>query len=268
VITSFGFDELLGLCKEDKDPIGCVVISGENASFYTLTATITLNFSMDVNLPNKHRRGGQSQKRFERLTKEARHNYISKVIEHLHFVYSSTTPLILAGASHLKNKLADRIGNKNKILQIVDVQYDKRAGLNEVIHKCGHLIESLGLEKEQKAIDKFMNYVVNNSNMVCYGELCDANGCSQSLGELHHANGVVDYYLENGIVETLLVESSKLTQELQKQCECNGTEIVVITDMLSEGRQLVKAFGSIVGILRYPVVRYEEDSEGDSEYDY
>ena len=68
------FDGIIDLMKESVDPIGCVIISGTNTTLYTVCGTeITQHHSIDVSLPNKQGRGGQSQKRFERLGNEARH---------------------------------------------------------------------------------------------------------------------------------------------------------------------------------------------------
>ena len=243
-IISFVFDVLIELSREDVAPLGCVVMSGNNTTLYTVCGTeIIQHISIDVDLPNKHGRGGQSKLRFERIAEEARHNYISKVIETLLRVFPKDLPLIVGGCAYLKNKMSDRLGqiaDAPKILRIVDIQYDKRIGLNSMISQCTDLLSSLQVAKERKWISTFMDAVSADTNLAVYGQKN------------------IDYCLLNGLVSTLLVHEDIFTDDIKIICDKYDTELVIITNFLPEANQIQMGFGGKVGILRYPINLLED----------
>lgn len=240
--------------KEDVQQIGCVVMSGNNTTLYTICGTeIIQNLNIYVDLPSKHGRGGQSKLRFERLAEEARHNYVSKVIESILRVYSKDVPLIVGGPSYLKDRMRDRLSIINdapKILRVVDIQYDKRNGLNEMMRHCGDLMTSINLSKEKKWIEKFLDSVSIGDNMSVYG---DKN---------------VQYCLDNGFMKTLIVDENAIPDEIISICKKFDTEIVLISSMLPEASQLKIGFGNMVGILRYEVEFPESIEETDDNDEY
>lgn len=112
--TSSVFDVLTELIREDVPPVGCVVMSGNSTTLYTVCGTeITQHINIDVDLPSKHGRGGQSKLRFERLAEEARHNYISKIIEVILRIYPNDLPLIVGGPASLKDKMVERLTERS-----------------------------------------------------------------------------------------------------------------------------------------------------------
>jgi peptide chain release factor subunit 1 len=246
VIPSFIFDVLVDLMKEDVPPIGCIVMSGNSTTLYTVRGTeITLHLNIDVSLPNKQGRGGQSQKRFERLGDEARHNYISKVIEAIIRVYNSNLPLIVGGPAHLKDKMVDRIREINtapKIIRVVDIQYDKKTGLHELLSQCNDLVASLQIEKERYWIEKFMTSLALDDNLAVYG------------------NKNIMYALETGVLATLILHEDNNDGSYEPLCLQYGTDIISITSFLPEANQIKHGFGGIVGILRYPIM-FQDDYE-------
>lgn len=233
--------------QEDVPPIGCVIVSGSNASFYTVCGTeITRHLSIDVDLPNKQGRGGQSQLRFERLGKEARHNYLSKVIEIIIRTYGRDLPLVVGGPASLKNKMVERlkeISTAPKVLRVVDTQYDKKTGLRELLEQCNDLITSLQIQKERKWITIFMESVARDDHFAVYGE-------TQTM-----------YALTNGLLETLIIHEDTNFADLEEMCAQFQTELVVITSFLPEANQIKMGFGGIVGILRYPTILPDDEDE-------
>lgn len=219
-------------------------MSGNNTTLYTVAGTeITNNLSIDVSLPSKHGRGGQSQLRFERLAEEARHNYISKVIEAIIRIYPSNLPLIVGGPASLKDKMVERLGEIStapKVLRVMNIQYDKRQGLHELLRHCTDLVTSIQIQKERKWIGAFLESVAMSDNLCVYGQ--------KNL----------DYCLANGAISTLIVHESVMTETLQETCDKYGTELVTISDFLPEANQIRMGFGGIVGLLRYPVEFPEE----------
>lgn len=250
VTQCFIFDVLIELARENVPPVGCVIISGNNTTLYTVRGTeITQHLSIDVDLPNKQGRGGQSQLRFERLGKEARHNYISKVIESIIRIYENSLPLIVGGPASLKNKMVDRIRQINtapKILRVVDIQYDKKTGLHELLNQCDDLVISLQVQKERTWITNFMTALDTNNGLAVYG------------------NKNVIHALEGGFLATLILHEDNNDGSLEEVCANYDTELVTITSFLPEANQIKHGFGGIVGLLRYPILLpndYEDEDE-------
>jgi peptide chain release factor subunit 1 len=66
----------------DDEKFGFVVVDGNGALFATLQGNSReILQKITVELPKKHRKGGQSSVRFARLREEKRHNYLRKVAE-------------------------------------------------------------------------------------------------------------------------------------------------------------------------------------------
>ena len=246
VTPSFGFDILIELLREDIPPVGCVVMSGENCTLYTVCGTeIIQNLNIAVSLPNKQGRGGQSAVRFERLGEEARHNYISKVIEAIIRVYPRDIPLIIGGPAYLKEKMAERLGEITtapKVARVVTVQYDKKPGLYEILSQCSELVMSLRTLNERKWIAAFMESLVKGDNLSVYG---DKN---------------VAYCMENSLIQTLLVHEDLVTDDITVMCKAHHIELVILTNFLPEANQIKLGFGGKVGLLRY-AVQIPEDEE-------
>jgi peptide chain release factor subunit 1 len=74
--------EALSELLESDAKFGFIIMDGNGALFGTLSGnTREIIHKMQVDLPKKHGRGGQSAVRFARLREEKRHNYVRKVAE-------------------------------------------------------------------------------------------------------------------------------------------------------------------------------------------
>jgi len=72
----------LSALLEDDEKFGFVVVDGNGVLYATLQGnTKEVLQRMQVQLPKKHGRGGQSALRFARIREEKRHNYVRKVCE-------------------------------------------------------------------------------------------------------------------------------------------------------------------------------------------
>lgn len=96
---------------EDDEKFGFIVVDGNGALFGIVQGNNReILQKITVELPKKHRKGGQSSVRFARLRDEKRHNYLRKVAElcTFHFI-SNDVPnvvgLVLAGSANFKTEL-------------------------------------------------------------------------------------------------------------------------------------------------------------------
>lgn len=87
----FHVDDLKTLmADESEDPFGFIIVDGNGALFGKVQGTTReVLRSFTVDLPNKHGRGGQSAKRFERIRREKRDVYLRRVAELLTYLFIS-----------------------------------------------------------------------------------------------------------------------------------------------------------------------------------
>ena len=79
--NKFDTTPLNGLLQDDQK-FGFVIVDGNGALYATLQGNNReILQKISVELPKKHRKGGQSSVRFARLREEKRHNYLRKVAE-------------------------------------------------------------------------------------------------------------------------------------------------------------------------------------------
>ncbi len=125
---------------EDDDKFGFVIVDGSGALFGTVQGnTRVVLQKIQVQLPKKHGRGGQSAVRFARLREEKRHNYLRKLAElsTQHFIKddkANVTGLVLAGSADFKTQLSetDLFDKRLKaiVVKVVDVSYGGENGFN------------------------------------------------------------------------------------------------------------------------------------------
>ncbi|CAF1048714.1 unnamed protein product [Rotaria sordida] len=140
---------------------------------------------IQVSLPKKHGRGGQSAARFERLRREAVHNYLTKVAENAKSVFLNNQQhglcnvdgFILSGSANLKEELvkSDLLGTQiqNKILRIIDVSYGGDSGLQETLRLCTDLLADIKLTQERELLNEAfcqinLSSTKNETNTVSY----------------------------------------------------------------------------------------------------
>eukprot|EP00188_Purpureofilum_apyrenoidigerum_P001169 Plantae.Rhodophyta-Purpureofilum_apyrenoidigerum.ctg16168.p1 GENE.Plantae.Rhodophyta-Purpureofilum_apyrenoidigerum.ctg16168~~Plantae.Rhodophyta-Purpureofilum_apyrenoidigerum.ctg16168.p1 ORF type:complete len:442 (+),score=109.91 Plantae.Rhodophyta-Purpureofilum_apyrenoidigerum.ctg16168:196-1521(+) len=285
--------EALSSLLESDERFGFIVMDGNGALFGEVagnTRKVLRKFTVD--LPKKHRRGGQSALRFSRLREEARHNFLRKVGEVAVECFITdgqkvtVNGLVLAGSAEFKNDLSssDMFDQRlrAKVIKIVDVSYGAENGFNQAIELASETLRNVKFIKEKKLIQRYFDEVNKDSNKICYG--------------LHDTLRA----LEMGAVETLIVwenlehpriklynsqtgkeEEKVLTVQEAEQKEHYvdaesaadleirskepfvdwlaehykeyGTHLEFITDKSQEGTQFVKGFGGIGGLLRYEV---------------
>jgi len=290
---------------EEKNTYGFIVVDGNGVTLHTLNGNSRKNlFRLEVSLPKKHGRGGQSKNRFARIREEKRGWYTTKVCEIAlyHFIDHSTTlpnvsGLILAGSAQLKEDVQSKLDQRLSriIVAIVDIQYGGESGFNQAINLTKNSLGNLKFIHEQKVISSLFEEINKDG---------------------HYALAVEDtlYALISGLLDTLLIWNnlSIIRWELEKTNEPNLTKVIyldegktleendldwtirshmplldwilehygefganleLISDQTDVGTQFVRGFGGIGGLMRYqtelPSTAPEipEESE-DSEYEY
>ncbi len=225
---------------------GLIAIDKGEATVGTLVgSSIKVIKNMNSTVPGKHKTGGQSAQRFERIREGAAIEFYKRVadvaIQEFTFM-KELKGIIVGGPGTTKNNFVD--GNymneqiKGKIIGIKDITYTNAFGLTELVDKSQDLLSEDEIMTEKKIIQKFLETLAKDTNMVAYGIENVRNALSMSA------------------VDTLIVVDSIVTdeelEELSTSCETSRSTFTLVTDRTPEGVQLLGLTG-IGAILRYPI---------------
>ncbi|MBD3230714.1 MAG: peptide chain release factor 1 [Candidatus Lokiarchaeota archaeon] len=204
-----------------KNVYGLVVIDRSGATFATLQgSTLNIKQNLTSGVPGKHGKGGQSQRRFERLIEQAADEFFTRAGEHMDDIFlpllegeegNKLEGIIIGGGGPTKEKFASgdyfdyRL--KDKILSIVDVGYSDEAGIKELIEKSQKLLENLQYMKERELVQEFINHIAKDDGLAIYGE------------------EAVRKHLKMGAIDTVLVSENLDIRRVIVECEnCGWTE--------------------------------------------
>jgi len=201
---TFAIDILREQLVAEQQSFGFIILDGRGCSIFRISGNCKEKlFHLEVCLPKKHRKGGQSSGRFGRIRDEKRHCYLAKVAEGcVKSLVSGGEKLnvqsvVLAGNGDLKSELVEELDTRisSRIAKIVDVQYGGENGFNEAIQLCGDLLRELSFYKERSVLTKFFTSLACDDELCCYG--------------LHHTLEA----LQSSAVHTIIV-----SQNLQAHC--------------------------------------------------
>ena len=242
--NQFIVDPLLDMLEEQK-VYGLIVLDrGEMCIGLLKGKRIIVLESRESWVPGKHRAGGQSALRFQRIIEQEAHNWLKYIGEKARKYFDkykeNLKGIIVGGPGPFKREFVEEdylpYYLKNKIIAVIDTGYANEYGLKELVEKAKKYLEQEEIIREKKLVEKFFRMLINNPEMVVYGE-----------EETKKA-------LEYGAVDILLIsedfDKNKLKEYIEL-AEQYGTKVEVISLSTSEGEQF-KNF-KIAGILRYKI---------------
>jgi len=287
--------EILRQQLDDQTTFGFIVVDGHTASFHTLTgdARETL-LKIEVDLPKKHGRGGQSKNRFARIREEKRGWYTTKVaaLTVQHFIdpvtcLPSVQGLVIAGLANLKDDVQKKLDPRlaKIVISVVDVQYGGEAGFHQAIGLTQACLSNVKLVQEQDLLARFFDAIARDG-LYCFGvedtmyAMC--SGLVETLvlwKNLPHVRCELEFGEEKKTIYCLpdttlegyddwkVVSSVSLVDWILEHYKEFGVTLQLVSDQSSIGCQFVKGFGGIGGFLRFEVdlpsltITPEEDDE-------
>lgn len=289
--SNFFLEPLEGMLKE-KESFGLVVVDRNEATIGWLKGNrVEVVKSFESLVPNKHRKGGQSQRRFERLTEEAAHEFFKKVAgicEQAFLNVPEFQGLIIGGPGPTKEFfLKEEVLHhelQKKVLETIDVGYTNEYGLKELVQNAHDLLAERGLMREKDLMQRFLREVRQEAGgLSSYGEThvrrMIALGCVDTLllsEKLRRHRVVLRCTNTNcGSEETLTVnkpldefeeeiarcaacnnprqikEAVDIVEELSRIADAIGSKVEIVSTGSEEGELLMKAFGGVAAILRF-----------------
>ncbi len=287
----FHVEPLLEILRE-KDTFGILLIDGNDAMIATLRGgQARIMKEMTSGIPGKHRAGGQSARRFERLREAEVNQYYKRVGGHVNEIFTQISDLkglIIGGPGPSKYDFENgeylNYELKKKIVATVDTAYIGDNGIDEVLEKAPEILRGVRYSEEKRLVQQFLYEVGHDTGLAAYGEsearkalkagLVSVLLLSEKLDMVHviircRVCGFTEDRLmlphEMARLEqdaasvqckkcsnaTLEVEKRELLEELAEIGENKGVGVEIISGETEEGQQLLKGFGGVAAILRY-----------------
>lgn len=273
----------------DRNSYGLIVIDRGEAAYGLASGTrVHVQEHLVSNIMGKHRQGGQSAQRFERLIEEAAHKFFKRVTEHACDYWlpeiQNIQAIIIGGPGHTKDFVVKNGYFHHEIQKKIasphfDVGYSNDSGIRELVDNAGSLMGEIELDSEREIVNRFLREIMQNHPKATYGE------------------AMVRQALEQGAVDTLLLSESLRKRTVQLKCRpcgnewqasigrmeanppcpsCEREDDIVETSSVSllddfaelaarssssvefisvdseEGSSLYQGFGGIAALLRYP----------------
>ena len=203
----FHVDILKGMLK-DENLIGLLALDAKDAGWGLLHGDkIEVLSQTSSGVAGKHRQGGQSQRRFERLREMELTGYFNRVAqttrEYFLDIYK-IKGLIVSGPGPTKddfikdNYLEYRL--KDMLLATLDCSYAGAEGVREAFTKAEDILSDFRMVEEKKLVDKLFQLINSQSGLGVYG-----------LDEIINL-------LQKNVVDTLIITDDTNLQRLEIKC--------------------------------------------------
>ncbi len=174
------FLEPLQHMMDVKEVYGLAVIDRKEATIATLKGKrVDILKHLTSGVPGKHKAGGQSQRRFDRLIDLAAHEFKKRIGgDHMNDAFLGIEDLkgiILGGPGHTKEEFLKggdylQYELKNKVIATVDTSYTGEFGIREVIDKSMDILEEMDVMQEKQLVQKFLKELIDERGLASYGE--------------------------------------------------------------------------------------------------
>ncbi|KYK24339.1 peptide chain release factor 1 [Thermoplasmatales archaeon SM1-50] len=277
----------------EKEIYGLLLIDRRECTIGMLRGSrIEMLRYMTSQVPGKHGRGGQSQRRFERLTEIAAHEWFVKCGERASEIFLAEPNMkgILIGGSgptkqYFVNESYLHYEIQKKIIDTFDTGYTDEFGLRELVATAADKMTDLKVSQEKNVMKRFLSEVTKSEkNMAVYGEYQVRKALEMGVvNTLLLSEGLrkyrvtmkcqsCGYTLEKTMTEEdldgfsppvcptcqtsipmALAQKVDLIDELSDLAEKTSVTVKLISRNSEEGESLYVAFGGLAGILRYPI---------------
>ena len=248
---------------------------------------------MTSQVPGKHGKGGQSQRRFERLTEIAAHEWFQKCGEKASEILLNEPGIkgvFVGGPGPTKKYFVDEeylhYEVQNKIVDQFDTGYTDEFGLRELVAAASETMSDLKIAKEKRVMKRFLKEITKgDESLALYGEdhirkalqmgavdtlllteelrryriTLSCPTCNYSIMKTVKAEELDDSFKAPDCptcetpTQMEITEKIDLIDELSELAENTGAEVFLISQNSEEGDSLVSAFSGIAAITRYPL---------------
>ena len=192
-------DNLIGFLAIDAKDAGWGLLHGDKIEVLSQTGS---------GVAGKHRQGGQSAKRFQKLREMELTYYFNRVAETTREYFIDIYPikgLVISGPGPTKedfingNYLEYRL--QNMIVSTIDSSYSGAEGIREAFSKSSDILSDFRMVEEKKLVEDLFREINSHSGLGAYG-----------LKE------IIDY-LKNNVVKTLIITDDTNMYRVEGKCK-------------------------------------------------
>ncbi len=202
-------DNLIGFLAIDTKDTGWGLLHGDKIEVLGETGS---------GVAGKHRQGGQSAKRFQKLREMELTYYFNRVAATTKEYFIDIYPvkgLIISGPGPTKE---DFINNnyldyrlQDMVIATIDSSYSGSEGIREAFAKAGEILSDFRMVEEKKLVDDLFRHINSRTGLGTYG-----------LKE-------VTKLLKNNVVQTLIITDDTNLYRLEVKCKrCQNIQEIII----------------------------------------
>lgn len=212
---------------------------------------------LSSDIMNKHKKGGWSQARFQRIRKGAIKDFFGEVIEYLE--HETSNQIVLAGPGTAKNQFKELLPQhvKEKIVDVIDVDISDE---HEVITQSLTIISEKEAGKSTHAVEQLKQEILKNG-LAVYG--FDETLNAARIGQIDVLIVEKDYHLKGCLCEHCQILKAGPIKDCPV-CGMPTTESDVIEEIIEFAERTdatieftedeeISNLGHIGGLLRYKV---------------
>lgn len=266
----FWTDHLKDMLKDDK-AIGILAIDTQEAGIGILTGNDSKTIdSLTSGVAGKHRQGGQSARRFERLRDNELNEFYHRIAAHAKAVFIdqyNVKGIIVGGPgptkeNFLKEEYLDyRL--QNSIIATLDTGYSGEEGVREILEKARKegVLQEFRLMEEKQIMDKFMTEIHSGRGLGIYGIHDVVNAAKNGVADLVVVTDDISFVklefrckvcktVQEKVVERSEVIATKQSY-VSKQCpSCGATDYdAVEKDIVEYLEELTSMTGSRLEVI-------------------
>jgi len=200
IVDSSPYIRPLARILDELKPFILVLLNSNHAKIFSIYLGQIEERNLSSDIMNRHKKGGMSQARFQRIRKGAIHDFFSEVAEILEKF--SNEQIVLAGPGPVKINFKDRLSKnlQQRVIGVIDIDMNDEKNL---IKESIHLISEKEETVSRKAVEHLKEEILKDGLAVY--------GMDDTLKAV-----------KNGQIELLIVEKDyKL-----KGCICEHCQIV------------------------------------------
>lgn len=184
-----------------KDSYALISIDRSEAAWALLRGTnLSILKTIKSGIMGKHRAGGQSQRRFERLIEQAAHEFLTKSGELTRELFEEEANLkgiIIGGPGFTKEVFSEKgylpSPLKEKVLAILDTAYSGEEGIRALVDKSDDILRNQRLIEEKRLVQRFLSELAKDTGLATYGEKQVRNALARGAVEIILISEGIDY---------------------------------------------------------------------------
>ena len=204
----FHVDILKNMLK-DENMIGFLAVDAKDAGWGLLHGDkIEVLKETSSGVAGKHRQGGQSAKRFQKLREMELTYYFNRLATITREYFIDIYPikgLIISGPGPTKE---DFINNsyleyrlQNMIIATIDASYSGSEGIREAFAKSSDILSNFRMVEEKQIVEKLFNEINNNTGLGIYG-----------------LDDIINH-LKNNIVNKIIITDNTELYRIESKCK-------------------------------------------------